>query len=139
MHYRHFCFWFTYECPCSTALKNCSYLSNKIMFSPLFTLHPCDRWNAIVVRCTVALQKQMVNVRRREGKKKITPAAKTHSFRSNCSVGHILFLIGQLMRWTAQELAALCSEERQCPEQYTYILYIVLSTVYASGSVLIRM
>lgn len=68
MHYRHFCFWFTYECPSSTALKNCSYLSNKIMFSPLFTLHPCDRWNAIVVRCTVALQKQMVNVRLRRKK-----------------------------------------------------------------------
>lgn len=37
--------------------------------------------------------------------KKITPAAKIHSFRSNGSVGHGLFLIGQLMRWTAQELA----------------------------------
>lgn len=89
-----------------------------------------------MVRCTVALQKQIVSVRlMREEKKKITPAAKIHSFRSNGSVGHGLFLIGQLMR--VGSVVALCSEERQYPE--LYILYIVLSTVYASGSVLIRM
>lgn len=68
------------------------------------------------------------------------PAAKIHSFRSKWfSRTQPLFdrIADTLDSTRAGSVVALCSKERRCPEPY--ILYIVLSTVYASGSVLIRM
>lgn len=93
-----------------------------------------------MVRCTVALQKEMVNVRlMREEKTKLrqqpNPLFRVKWF----SRTQPLFdrTTDALDSTRVGNVVALCSEERWCPEPY--ILYIVLSTEYASGSVLIRM